>query len=361
MTRVPDLDNASGGIVEKYLKFPAMIVFFAIFACGSSETPADKINDSSVTLLTHDSFAVSEGLFDTFTSETGIAVEQLSLGDTGQLISSSILTKQNPLGDVIFGIDNTFLGRALNADIFSPYTSSLESKIINGLTYKKSDYLTPIDYGHVCVNYWKSSFSDSFPPPSSINDLLDPSYASLLVVQNPETSSPGLAFLLASISYFGSGWINFWELLTKNGVSVTSDWESSYYGDFISGGGEKAVVVSYASSPIAELIYSDPPVEVSPTGIIEDTCFKQIEYAGILKNTQKRYEAELLIDFLLSRQFQEDIPLNMFMMPVSAEASLPDQFANYPSISEDLNTLSPAEIETSRNKWTEIWTETVLR
>ncbi len=347
--------------MKKYLKFPAIVIFFAIFACGSAEVPADKIKESSVTLLTHDSFAVSEGLFDTFTSETGIRVEQLSLGDTGQLISSSILTKKSPLGDVIFGIDNTFLSRALNADIFTPYTSSLESKIIDGLTYEKSDYLTPIDYGHVCVNYWKSSFSDSFPPPSTINDLLDPSYGSLLVVQNPETSSPGLAFLLASISYFGSDWVNFWELLTKNGVSVTSDWESSYYGDFIAGGGKKAIVVSYASSPIAELIYSDPPVEVSPTGIIEDTCFKQIEYAGILKNTQKRHEAELLIDFLLSREFQEDIPLNMFMMPVSAEASLPSQFTNYPSIAKDLNTISPAEIETSRNNWTEIWTETVLR
>ena len=170
-----------------------------------------------------------------------------------------------------------------------------------------------------------------------------------------------MAFLLATISYFGSDWVNFWKVLNQNGVTVTSDWESSYYGDFIAGGGEKAIVVSYASSPIAELIYSDPPVEVSPTEIIEDSCFKQIEYAGILKNTKKRYEAELLIDFLLSQEFQEDIPLNMFMMPVSSEASLPNQFENYPVIATDLNAISPSEIETNRNNWTEIWTETVLR
>ena len=347
--------------MKKYLKFPAIVIFFAIFACGSAEVPADKIKESSVTLLTHDSFAVSEGLFDTFTSETGIRVEQLSLGDTGQLISSSILTKENPIGDVVFGVDNTFLSRALDADIFSPYVSSLNSKIIDGLIYEESGHVTPIDYGHVCVNYWKSSFSDSLPPPSSINDLLDPTYASLLVVQNPETSSPGLAFLLASISHFGSNWKNFWKLLTQNGVSVTNDWESSYYGEFVAGGGKKSLVVSYASSPIAELIYSDPPVEVSPTAIIEDSCFEQIEYAGILKNSKKRTEAELLIDFLLSRRFQEDIPLNMFMMPVSAEASLPDQFEDYPMIRNNLNTITPAEIENGRNDWTEIWTETVLR
>tara|TARA_B100001769_G_scaffold96655_1_gene74520 strand:- start:2355 stop:3398 length:1044 start_codon:yes stop_codon:yes gene_type:complete len=347
--------------MKRYIKFPAAIIFFAIFACGSSETPANKINESSVTLITHDSFAISDGLFDTFTSQTGITVEQLSLGDTGQLISSSILTKENPIGDVVFGVDNTFLSRALNADIFAPYASSLKSKIIDGLIYEKSDYVTPIDYGHVCVNYWKSSFNDSFPPPGSINDLLDPAYASLLVVQNPETSSPGLAFLLASISHFGSDWVNFWQLLNQNGVSVASDWESSYYGDFIAGGGKKSIVVSYASSPIAELIYSDPPVEISPTGIVEDTCFEQIEYAAILKNSKKRSEAELLIDFLLSRKFQEDIPLNMFMMPVSTEAALPSQFENYPEIINKLNMLSPSEIETGRNNWTDIWTETVLR
>jgi len=361
LTRIPDLDNASGGIVKRYLKFPAVIIFFGVFACGSSEISDKEINGSSITLLTHDSFAVSDGLFDIFTAETGITVEQLSLGDTGQLISSSILTKENPLGDVVFGIDNTFLSRALNADIFDPYTSSRNSKLIDGLSYENSDYLTPIDYGHVCLNYWKSAFGDSLPPPSNMKDLLEPSYASSLVVQNPETSSPGLAFLLATISYFGSDWVNFWKVLNQNGVTVTSDWESSYYGDFIAGGGEKAIVVSYASSPIAELIYSDPPVEVSPTEIIEDSCFKQIEYAGILKNTKKRYEAELLIDFLLSQEFQEDIPLNMFMMPVSSEASLPNQFENYPVIATDLNAISPSEIETNRNNWTEIWTETVLR
>ncbi len=347
--------------MKKYLTIPAITMFLCILACGNSEKVTADFNESSVTLITHDSFAVSEGIFDIFTSETGISVEQLSLGDTGQLISTSILTKDDPIGDVIFGIDNTFLGRALNANIFTPYTSPIESRIAEELDYEKSDYLTPIDYGHVCLNYWKDSFNDTFPPPKSIDDLLDPSYSNLLVVQNPETSSPGLAFLLATISHFGGNWVSFWQTLNQNGVSVTSDWESSYYGDFIAGGGENSIVVSYASSPIAELIYSDPPVEIPPTAIIEDSCFKQVEYAGILKNTKNKPEAEALIDFLLSQRFQEDIPLNMFMMPVLTEASLPVAFSIYPTIPSDLNLISPNEIESNRNNWTEIWTETVLR
>ncbi|MDP6964899.1 MAG: thiamine ABC transporter substrate-binding protein [Acidimicrobiales bacterium] len=347
--------------MRKYLSIPAITVLFAIFACGSSQPSTDRINESSVTLITHDSFAVSDGLFETFTSKTGITVEQLSLGDTGQLLSTSILTKSNPIGDVIFGIDNTFLGRALDAEIFVPYKSPLQSQIIKELDHEKSDYLTPVDYGHVCLNYWKSSFSDNFPPPKSIDDLLNPLYAKLLVVQNPETSSPGLAFLLATISHFGNNWENFWKTLEQNGVSVTSDWESSYYGDFIAGGGEKSIVVSYASSPIAELIYSNPPSQTPPTGIIEDSCFKQIEYAGILKNSQNIPEAEALLDFLLSQDFQEDIPLNMFMMPVLEKAVLPAAFSTYPTIPSHLNSITSAEIDANRNNWTEIWTETVLR
>ena len=347
--------------MKKYLKIPSVIIIFALFACGSSESPTKETDESTVTLITHDSFAVSENLFDKFTSDTGISVEQLSLGDTGQLVSTAILTKKNPVGDVIFGIDNTFLSRALNAGIIDSYTSQLESNMIGDLNSPDSEYLIPIDYGHVCLNYWKDSFTESFPPPESIDDLINPSYSDLLVVQNPETSSPGLAFLLMTISRFGSEWVNYWQALTQNGVHVTNDWESSYYGDFIAGGGNKSIVVSYASSPIAELIYSDPPVETPPTGIIEDSCFRQIEYAGILKNTDNRSGAEALIDFLLSKDFQEDIPLNMFMLPVKSDANLPNSFSTYPILPADLNVLSPAKIESNRNDWTEIWTRTVLR
>ena len=347
--------------MKKYLKITSVIIVFALFACGSSESTTKETDELTITLITHDSFAASENIFDKFTSDTGINVEQLSLGDTGQLVSTAILTKKNPIGDVIFGIDNTFFSRALNAGIIAPYTSQLESNMVEDLNSPDSEYLIPIDYGHVCINYWKDSFTESFPPPKSIDDLITPSYSGLLVVQNPETSSPGLAFLLSTISRFGSDWVDYWKALTQNGVYVTNDWESSYYGDFIAGGGSKSIVVSYASSPIAELIYSDPPVEVSPTGIIEDSCFRQIEYAGILKNTNNRAGAEELIDFLLSQHFQEDIPLNMFMLPVKSEANLPVSFSTYPPLSADLNVLSPAEIELNRNDWTEIWTQTVLR
>ncbi len=347
--------------MKKYFKLTTLTLVLTLLSCASSETASNNNQTgSSVTLLTHDSFTVSDGIFDSFTSETGISVEQLALGDTGQLISAAILTKEDPLGDVIFGIDNTFLGRAVNAEILETYESPNKNQIRDHFDHDQSPYLTPIDFGHVCVNYWKDYFTESLPPPNNFHDLIDPAYSNLLVVQNPETSSPGLAFLIATISHFGENWLNFWEKLDENNVSVTSDWESSYYGEFIAGDGQKPLVVSYASSPIAELIFSDPESGIPPTGIIEDTCFKQVEYAGILRGTKKRTEAEALIDFLLSNTFQEDIPFNMFMMPVSSEAELPDEFTDYPEIQTGFS-LSAFEIDERRNIWTDLWTEKILR
>ena len=348
--------------MKKISKLALAQLLLISVACGSSNSNStENTSNPSVTLLTHDSFAVSEGLFDLFTAKTGISVEQLSMGDTGQLISTAILTKNDPLGDVVFGIDNTFLSRAVNAEILQPVEFSPGNEVKTELIYEESPYLTPIDFGHVCVNFWKDYFSEDLPPPETFDDLLDPINSDMLVVQNPETSSPGLAFLLSTISFYGENWTDFWQGLKENNISVTSDWESSYYGDFIAGGGKKPLVVSYASSPIAELIYSDPKVEVSPTGIIKDTCFKQVEYAGILKGAENYSEAIQLIDFLISSDFQNDIPLNMFMMPVSSDASIPDEFLDYPVIKNEKLPISALQIDENRNSWTDLWTEIVLR
>ena len=180
-------------------------------------------------------------------------------------------------------------------------------------------------------------------------------------MQNPETSSPGLAFLLATIAEYGDGWEDYWAALRDNGVVVTAGWEDAYWGEFVSGGGSRPIVVSYASSPPAEVIYADPPVDTPPTGVVTDTCFRQVEFAGILAGTDHRAAAELLVDFLLSPTFQEDIPLNMFMFPALASAALPQAFVDFVRLADDPYMLEPAEIEANRNAWTERWTEIVLR
>ncbi len=321
----------------------------------------DDLSGTTVTLLTHDSFNVSPETLEAFTESTGIKVEQLASGDAGVLVAQACLTAGEPLGDVLFGIDNTFLQRGLDCGIFESYASPGLADVPDHFELDGEHRVTPIDFGDVCLNYWVDSFDGSPPPPSSLDDLIDPAYADMLAVQSPETSSPGLAFLLATIARYGDGWEDYWVALRDNGVSVTAGWEDAYYGEFIAGGGDRPIVVSYASSPPAEVIFADPPVDEPPTGVVTASCYRQIEFAGVLAGADNPGGAQALIDFMLTPTFQNDVPLNMFVFPVISSATLPEAFAEHAQIAEDPLILDPAEVEAQRNAWTDRWVEIVLR
>ena len=333
-----------------------------IAAACSGDGPSGEANVSgtTVTLLTHDSFYLSPETFEAFTLQTGIEVEHLASGDAGALVAQACLTAGEPLGDVLFGIDNTFLQRGLDCDMFEPYQSPGLAVVPDHFELDGEHRVTPVDFGDVCLNYWVDAF-DGSPPPSSLDDLVDPAYAGMLVVQSPETSSPGLAFLLATIARYGDGWEDYWAGLRDNGVTVTAGWEDAYYGEFAAGGGERPIVVSYASSPPAEVIYADPPVDEPPTSVVTAGCYRQIEFAGVLAGADNPAGARALIDFMLTETFQNDVPLNMFVFPVIESATLPPEFAAHAQISEDPFILDPAEVEAQRNAWTDRWVEIVLR
>jgi len=313
---------------------------------------------TSITLVTYDSFVVSEGTLESFAADTCIEVTQVAAGDAGQLVSAAILTKDNPTADVMFGIDNTFLQRGLDAELFMPYESAMLSTVDDALQLDPENRVTPIDYSDVCVNYW----IDQLPgdAPATLDDLIDPTNANSFVTMNPETSSPGFAFLLATITRYGDGWEDYWQSLVDNGVSVTAGWSDAYYGEYIAGGGERALVTSYASSPPAEVIFAEPAVDTAPSAVLFDSCFRQVEFAGILAGTEHPDEAQQLIDFMLSTTFQEDIPLNMFVYPANGDAELPEAFVEYGQLADNPATLSPQEIEANREAWTERWVEIVL-
>ena len=337
------------------------VVLVAAACSGNPSEDGDDLSGTTVTLLTHDSFNLSPETLESFTESTGIAVEQLASGDAGQLVSQACLTVGEPLGDVLFGIDNTFLQRGLDCGIFEPYESPGLSDVPDRFEIDPERRVTPIDFGDVCLNYWVDSFDGELPPPSTLDDLIDPSYADMLVVQSPETSSPGLAFLLATIVRYGDGWEDYWASLRHNGVSVTAGWEDAYYGEFTAGGGDRPIVVSYASSPPAEVIYADPPVDEPPTGVVTASCYRQIEFAGVLAGADNPGGAQALIDFMLTPTFQDDVPLNMFVFPVIESATLPEAFVDHAQIAEDPFILEPSEVEAQRDAWTDRWVEIVLR
>ncbi len=326
-----------------------------LVACAGGAETATTTPPTELVLLTHGSFVVSDSVWETFTAETGITVTVLQGGDAGEILSQAILTKDNPVADVIFGVDTTFLSRAVGAGIFRPYSSPHLEAVPDSL--KAGEEVTPIDFGDVCINYDKAFYADGAPP-ASLSDLIDPAFSGHLVVENPATSSPGLAFLLATVAEFGDGWEDYWRSLVANDVAVTSGWEEAYWGEFtVGGGGDRPLVVSYASSPPAEVIYADPPITEAPTAVMEAGCFRQVEYAGILRSSTS---AEALIDFMLGATFQEDIPLNMFVFPANSEAALPEEFITHTLVPALPLSMDPEEIELHRQEWIDRWTEIVL-
>jgi thiamine transport system substrate-binding protein len=354
----------------KRLIFCMAIFSLLMIFCGcKTESGQNETKETplSLTVMTHDSFQVSEKIIRQFEAENNVVINFVKAGDTGQVLNLAILNKNSPLADVLYGVDNTFLSRALEEKIFEPYDSPLAAAIPKEFRLDEGNNALPVDYGDVCINYDKAYFLDKhIVLPGSLSDLLKPEYKGLLVVENPATSSPGLAFLLATVAEFGpDGYLDYWRSLKANGVVVVNDWETAYYTNFSgsSGRGLQSMVVSYNSSPAAEVVYADQPLSEAPTSSLTapGMCFRQVEFVGILKGTSKRALAEKFVDFLLSTTFQEDMPLQMFVFPVNPQAKLPLEFEQYVTIPDGVAKISPEEIAANRDLWIEQWTEVMLR
>lgn len=348
--------------ISRTVVLTAILAILLLSACQSSST-----EQRTLTVLTHDSFAISEAVIEQFEEENNVKVEFILSGDTGSALNKVILTKDAPLGDVFYGVDNTFLSRALDEDIFEAYDSPLLASIPDEFKLDDQNRTLPVDFGDVCINYDKAYFaSHDLAVPQSLDDLLKSEYNGLLVVENPATSSPGLAFLLATIAQYGEdGYLDYWQQLKDNGVVVVNDWNTAYYTNFSAstGKGPQPMAVSYATSPAVEVVYAAEPLDESPTASVigENTCFRQIEFVGILKGTENRDLAEKFIDFMLNVPFQEDIPMNMYVFPVNQDASLPEEFVKYIQIPDSPATLSSDLVIAERENWISAWQDVVLK
>jgi thiamine transport system substrate-binding protein len=344
-----------------------LVALLALLPLGAGCTrQAGQPEQARLTVMTHDSFKVSEPLIRAFEQANTCTVVFLKSGDAGAALNQAILSRKNPLADVFYGVDNTFMGRALKEDIFEPYASPMLRDIPDELRLDPSSRLLPVDFGDVCLNYDRAWFaSRKIAPPSSLEDLVKPAFRDLLVVENPATSSPGLAFLLATVGRFGTdGYLDFWKGLRRNNVLVTSGWEDAYWGQFTAASkGARPIVVSYASSPPAEVHFSKTPLDEAPTAAVvaPGTAFRQVEFAGILKGTKNPALAGKFMDFLLDVPFQEDVPLQMFVFPANRKAVLPEVFRKHAKLADKPLTMDPESIATHRDAWIEAWTDTVLR
>lgn len=346
------------------------LLVLGLASCTSDNNENNEIAENLapptiLSVMTHDSFAISEDVLAEFESENNVHVMFLRAGDTGTAVNKAALAGDAPLADVFYGVDNTFLSRAIEENIFEVYRSPLLDDIPDAFKLDDEFRALPVDYGDVCLNYDIEYFAENkLLIPNKLKDLLIPKYSGLLVVQNPATSSPGLAFLFATIGEFGTdGYLEFWEGLVKNDVLVVNDWETAYYSEFSRWGGTRPMVVSYGSSPSFEVIFSEEDIDEVPTGAVvaNGTCFRQIEFVGILRGTANREMAEKWVDFMLSPAFQEDMPLQMYVFPVNENAKIDAAFIEYLAEPEVPIFLAPEDIATHREEWIEAWTNVVIR
>lgn len=335
----------------------------AVVAGACSADDGRSASPTTLTLVAYDFFILPEDAFADFTAATGIAVEIALGGDAGEVVSKAVLTAGNPEGDVLWGVDSTLLSRAIDGDVFDPYVAA-EPAIARDLRAAGADVVTPVDVGQVCVNYDIGDLrSRDLEPPATLDNLVDPLYRGLLVVQNPALSSPGLAFLLATVVRYGEGWTDYWRALVDNDVLVVDGWSDAYYSAFTRYGGDRPMVVSYSTSPPAEVLFADPPLPAgspAPTGVMVDSCFEQIEFAGVLRGTRHPDAARLLVDHLVSRSFQELLPENLFVYPVRRDAELPPSFLAHAPVVRSPLRMDAAMIDARRQEWIDIWTDLVL-
>ena len=343
----------------------------AVPAPKATAVPAPKATatpePSTLVVLTNDSFDIGEEIIAQFEEINNASVTIQKAGSSGQVLNRAILEKGNPSGDLLYGVDNTFLSRALREEIFIQYKSGQIGNIPAQFILDDTFHVSPVDYGYVNINYDIAYLDDKgLAPPASLEVLTQPEWDGRLVVENPATSTPGLAFLIATVSYFGEDddydYLDFWADLKKNNVAVKEGWSEAYYTDFTKYGGDRPLVVSYATSPAAELFFSEGAYEVPPTGnvLVDKATFLQIEGIGILKGTDNETLAKKFIDFVLDVPFQEDIPGRMFVYPVNSKAQTPDyfQYAEVPTAPSDIDA---ATIDAKRDDWIDAWTSVVIR
>jgi thiamine transport system substrate-binding protein len=324
----------------------------------------DSGGDSSkrVVLVTHESFVMSEELQKQFEEESGYDLVVKASGDAGALTNKLVLTKDDPTGDAVFGIDNTFGSRAIDEGVLAPYAAELPEGAADYALEGDDDHdLTPVDTGNVCVNIDDTWFAGhGVTPPATLDDLAEPAYRDLFVTPGATTSSPGLAFLLATIAGYGEdGWQDYWTRLMDNGAELTQGWSDAYEVDFTQGGGsgDRPIVLSYDSSPA----FTVDGKGGTTTSALLDTCFRQVEYAGVLAGADNPEGAKALVDFMVSRPFQEALPDAMYVFPVDAGAALPPDWAEFAKQPEHALTVDPAAIAEHRDEWLREWSDVTSR
>ena len=343
--------------MKKSFLFVFVLSALLVISCAAAA-------QETLTVLTYDSFAVSADLVEAFEAENNVKLQFIEAGAGGEVIARAVLTKDEPIADVIIGFDFSQFGKVFSNDILEAYASPELENIPESYRLDPENRALPFNFGEICINYDKKYFADhDLAVPSSLDDLIEPEYKGLLVTQDPGASNTGIGFLIATIEKYGEdGFVDYWNKLIENGLVIGSSWSSTYYTNFsgASSTGEQPMVVSYTTSPAAEFIYSETGDAPTNSLTADGMCYRSIEFCGILKNSKNTALAEKFIDTFLGKTWQEDLPMQMFVYPVNEQAELPEEFELYGKPAENPVMPDPELVSEKRDEWVRIWSEEVL-
>jgi len=337
------------------MKRVMLAVLCLCFATLPAYAAGEKSSEKLV-IYTYDSFASEWGLapkvIPSFEKMSGIKVELISVGSSGQVLQRAMLEKDHPKADVVIGIDNNLLAKAKKAGVLSAYRSKGIDQVPEALRFDPEFQVTPYDYGYFAMIYDSEVVKN---PPKSLEDLTSDRFKKSVILMDPRTSGPGLGFLLWTVSAYGEDFSTYWTRLAPSILTITDSW-SSGYGLFTNG--EAPVVLSYSSSPVYHVAFEK--TDRYKAAAFEEGHYMQIEGAGILKGAPHRKAAEAFIDFMLSETFQKEIALTNIMFPVSSATVLPESFSHAVKPEKNLQ-LSPVEIMKESEGWIATWVDTVSK
>jgi thiamine transport system substrate-binding protein len=291
---------------------------FALILWGCA---ANLSAETVLRVVSHDSFKLSPALIAQFERQHQVKLRFMQSGDAGQLLNQLILTKHSPIADVVYGLDSPLADKAIAANLLASHTLA-GSRVTAILPPPAVSVMS----GHVTLNVDLAWFkARRLPLPKSLDDLTLPAYKNLLVVQNPHTSSVGQAFLMAVMAHKGEkdGWI-WWQKMRQNGLKVTDGWREAYYQAFSRNGGAYPIVVSYASSPAAEVFFAQDKTAPPPTANLNlaGGVFHQVEGAALLKGGKHPELGQAFMAFLRSPAVQADIQTTLWMRPIIANTPI---------------------------------------
>jgi len=338
-----------------------------------SETNAVPIQESDgvLDILTYDASGLSDELLSDFTATTGYEINLIKTGDVGSILNIMAQTKDAPQADLMLGLDNTFLAQAIQMGLLQSHMSN-HGELLDSVKISYSGGLaTPFDHGYVCLNY-DSAVVDgvNMSVPTSLWNLTEEEWKGKVAIPSPLSSSPGRAFLTATVDYFandvdnGTDYTDWWYEMEGNDLIITSGWSEAYethysggYGPWTDGHiGDANIVVSYCHSPGVEAFFGGNYTN-SVALNLPRASFHQVEYTGIIAGAGDAQAAAAFIDYLLSEEVNANMPTQNSMYSVLKGQDLPetDGYRHHALIPEQPAEVTPTEIAEGLEDWLVEW------